>query len=66
VPDPVPGSSPIIATSGTGPFFFALLESGDLYRIAVGDPPWAYMGNLLNQPTPVQQETWGSVKARYR
>ena len=66
IPDPVPGSSPIVSTAGTSQLFEVLLENGDVYRINVASPPWVYTGNLLGQPTPVHAATFGALKVRYR
>jgi hypothetical protein len=60
---PIPGTSRVVSidASCTG---FAILENGDVW--AGGGPSWSYVGNLLGGPTPVDQATWGRLKARYR
>jgi len=47
---------------------FAALENGDIYLYSDGHgSAWLYHSNVFpGAPTPVQQSTWGSVKARYR
>ena len=68
VPDPVPGTSPVIATasaSGAGGAQWVMLENGDVYSYLT-DAPWVYYGNLLGGSTPAQQETWGAMKSRHR
>ncbi len=59
----VPGTSPIIATSGAQPI--VLLENGDIYSIRDGTQ-WVYEGNLIGALTPATQPTWGQLKAQYR
>lgn len=60
---PVPGADPIVAVYGPDPT--AMLSNGDVYAYSGGG--WTLMGNILSGgPTPVQLETWGAVKSRYR
>ena len=42
--------------------------SGDFYRTTGAGYPgtWELRGNVFSGATPVQQQSWGSVKARYR
>ncbi|HEY2955524.1 MAG TPA: hypothetical protein VGK89_09800 [Candidatus Eisenbacteria bacterium] len=66
-PVPVPGSARIIATGVGGAHgYHAMLENGDVYWWNSDVPTWQYLGNMLGPATPATQETWGSVKARYR
>jgi hypothetical protein len=60
---PIPGSARVVGfdASCSG---FAVLENGDVW--AGGGPSWRYVGNLLGGPTPVDQATWGQLKALYR
>ena len=55
-----------------GPFAWVMTPTGDIYRCGIYgdglDPryPATLLGNFWSGATPVQQETWGAVKARYR
>lgn len=41
--------------------------NGDLWGASYCAGPWTHVGNVFSSgPTPVKQETWGGVKARYR
>jgi hypothetical protein len=60
-PVPVPGTSPIIATD---PYGTVMLANGDWLKFTGTD--WVVIGNLADSPTPAQQASLGSVKARYR
>lgn len=67
VPDPIPGSSPVIACAPAG----AVLENGDVWHTNYSGPgsstDWTLVGNLLTgKATPATKETWGDLKLRYR
>jgi hypothetical protein len=67
---PIPGSSPVVWAGpggGGGYYLVAVLESGDLYSQPSPGGSWTLIGNLIcGGPTPVKQESFGAVKARYR
>ncbi len=58
---PVPGTQRIVATD---PYGTVMLENGDWLKF--DGSAWVLVGNLVGAPTPVEQGTWGSLKARYR
>jgi hypothetical protein len=60
-PDPVPGTSPIIAICGDYPA--AMLANGDLYTWNNG---WTLRGNMVGAATPAAHPTFGQLKAQYR
>jgi len=61
---PVPGTSPIVATSIDQVYLTAILASGDVYQW--DGSAWVLRVNLIGSPTPATQETWGELKAKYR
>ena len=63
VPEPIPGSSKPVAT-GECNGFYVVLANGDVYRTDYST--WTYAGNFLSAPTPVNRETLGGLKSRYR
>jgi hypothetical protein len=63
IPDPIPGTSPVAATMMSDYVTAVLLANGDMFT---WNGAWQFKGNLVAQATPAAQETWGSVKARYR
>jgi hypothetical protein len=62
------GSHDIAAVDQTGAWVFT--EEGDIYLAGGGGDPrlgYTFVGNVFaGDPTPVQTQSWGSVKARYR
>jgi len=68
--DPIPGTSPIIATGCDSAHLQVLLENGDVYGWnGTADAPggyWTYYGNLVGGATPATRESWGAVKAAHR
>ena len=64
-----PGNSVVgMCSEGTG-WIVAITANGDTYR--AGPVPtrtysWERVGSVFGGPTPVQQESFGAVKARYR
>jgi len=48
--------------------FFALASDGEVFALANNAPPYSFVsiGYPVGGPTPVQQESWGAVKSRYR
>ena len=63
VAEPIPGTSPIIATSAANGSL-VLLENGDVYSPASGS--WELRGNILAGMTPATVDSWGAMKSRYR
>ena len=64
-----PGN-PVVAmcAEGTG-WMVAMTANGDTYRsnpVPTRTYSWELVGSVFGGPTPVQQQTWGAVKARYR
>jgi hypothetical protein len=61
-----PGNPVVAMTTG---YNAVITSNGDVYRL-VGGPtigPWVRDGNVFTgASTPVQQSTFGAVKARYR
>jgi len=67
VPEPIPGTDRVIATGGSPAK--VMLENGDVYvypGTPAGGGPWEYAGNMIGAPIPVEQSSFGSLKARYR
>jgi hypothetical protein len=63
IPEPIPGTSPIVATSAANGTL-VLLENGDIY--GPGSGSWELRGNILSGPTPAQRESFGAMKTLYR
>ena len=62
---PVPGTSPVVGTTCFGwRSAVVLLANGEIWG-SNGDR-WEYGGNLFGGATPAQQESFGSLKAKYR
>jgi len=64
-----PGN-PIVGAiaSGASAPGLVVLANGDIYgtqNIAPGQP-WPFLGNIFGGATPVQRESFGALKARYR
>ena len=52
---------------GGGTASIVMTANGDVYQgPPLGAGSWSMVGNIFGAPTPVQQSTFGSVKARYR
>jgi hypothetical protein len=65
-----PGN-PVVAFIGPGPVYTAaaITANGDVYATGISalDHDWTFRANIFGGgPIPVQQESFGSVKARYR
>jgi hypothetical protein len=45
-----------------------ITANGDVYATGISglDHGWTFKANIFSGPTPAQQESFGSVKARYR
>ena len=58
-------SNTVVAGDGLG---FAFTANGDVYRHTDASySTWYRAGNIFSAgPTPVRQESWGQLKARYR
>lgn len=68
---PIPGTSPVVAIDGaSGSCYYAMLENGDCYQLYCGGPAgatWGFVGNILSgSAVPVQAQSWGDLKVRYR
>jgi hypothetical protein len=64
---PVPGSSPIIATMYDDGNMAAVLSNGDCYYASSGSPGWTLVGNVVGTaPVNAASASWGQLKARYR
>ncbi len=44
----------------------AVTANGDIFTSSPIEGPYVRTGNVFGGPTPVQHESFGSVKARYR
>ncbi len=56
-------SNPIVAVYGG----IVITENGDIYSNGGLVSPYSHVGNVFSGgPTPLKQESWGQVKARYR
>lgn len=64
MPQLVPGTSPVVGVSSTG--MSVILASGDIYEWDGNIPGWVLTANIIGGGTQAQQESWGTVKARYR
>jgi hypothetical protein len=64
-PYPIPGSSPVIACGANGGNGRVVLANGEEWWAYTGGP-WTLVAVFPGGPTPVQQDSWGGVKARYR
>jgi hypothetical protein len=63
VTDPIPSTSPVIASDPLN--LVVLLANGDVYQS--GGEDWAFQFNLLaGGPVPAKSESWGRLKARFR
>ena len=60
-----PGN-PVVSVALDGGVALAVTSSGDTYASTNFGRTWGLFGQVFGDPTPVQQSTWGSVKARYR
>lgn len=62
-------SNPVVASFyPVGPPYFVIVTAnGDVYGANSTAGPWALLSNVFTGvPTPVQQDTWGALKVRYR
>lgn len=62
IPEPVPGSSRVMACNYT----LVLLENGDAYEYMRDSGVWVFRGTLGLGPTPTTQSSWGALKANSR
>jgi hypothetical protein len=61
-----PGNPAVgITVAGNG-VVYVLAADGSVWQRLENGPNWTPYGNPLNGPTPVQQQSWGAVKQRYR
>jgi len=60
----IPGSAAVIACSANGSQGWVLLANGEEWKSSDGS--WALVAIWPVGSTPVQQDSWGGVKARYR
>jgi len=66
IPQPVPGSSTIIATGSSGGGNYVLLENGDIY-VAGNGADWVSAGNAITGGSVnVERHSLGELKQRYR
>jgi hypothetical protein len=56
-------SRDIAAVAGLG---WVFTRERGIYSTNAHSDPRSFVGNVFNGPTPVQSESWGGVKARYR
>jgi hypothetical protein len=62
-------SNPIVASlPGWSSYSFAVVTAnGDVYGAVGLNASWQHLGNVFaGNPTPVEQQSWGAVKSRYR
>lgn len=66
----VQGSNPTAAlvTSEGAYRYLVFTGTGDVFAASTANGPWTFTSNLFagSPPVPVQQESLGSLKARYR
>ncbi len=66
LPTPVPGSDPVVATSGMFEGPTALLQNGDVYvwngPWNTGAGTWVLRGNILGVPANARRVSWGALK----
>src|SRR5258705_3517527 len=67
IDEPVPGSSPIVATGSAGGASEVYLANGDVYTRGNGPGlPWSFWGNVPGGATPAKLTSLGQLKARFR
>jgi hypothetical protein len=64
-PNPIPGSSRVVACTAGFEQAWAILENGELWAVSDSDS-WALLATFPGSSTSAHRASWGSLKATHR